>query len=159
MKHYLCPLNSSHGELNPSPYTPGAYRCPVCNALFDAELDLKGKAIRGLSPKQETLFQELITNKSCKVPVGMGKRFIEEKFLSKFPRSLLIIGSKNYLRDFPPHQVSTYHNLNRINLHSYDKVLIDKSTFGPHSLLISNLIDLFKKNYPDKELYFIYQCP
>jgi hypothetical protein len=158
MKHFLCPNNANHGELNPSPHTPGAYRCPVCNALFDVEHDLFGKSVNGLSPNQEDLYQELISKKMCKIPTGIGKKHISEKFLNRFPRSLLIVGSKNQLKDFLPNQVTTYHELNRINLHAYDKILIDKSTFGMNSFLISNLLDFFQKNHPNKDLYFIHQC-
>lgn len=155
MKHYLCPINSVHGELAASLYTPGAYRCTVCNGLFDAEKDLAGKGVRGLSPKQESLYQELVNKHTCKVPVGLGKWFIAEKFLIWFPRSLLIVGTKQALEGFSGNQSTTYHSLNRVNIHAYDQILIDKTTFGLHSLLISNLLDHFQKNYPEKQLYFI----
>lgn len=157
LKQYTCPLNPSHGALNLSKYTPGAYRCKVCNALFDRDLDLEKNSASLLThDSQKKIYQNLLANNECKIPLGFGRSQIIKQFIKDHPKSLVILGSKMMVSQFKGlDNVVSYYQYNRTNLNLFEEILVDETSFGMHSLQRRSLIDNILNHKSQKEVFLI----
>lgn len=156
LKEYLCPLNTAHGNLKVSPHTPGAYRCPVCNSLFDRELDLERKQNFSFLTHdiQRKFYEQLLSTHETHIPLGGGRNNIIRQFTQDHSECLIILGAKYITSQFKMKNVISYYEFNRTNINLYKEILIDHSSFGQKSFQREALLESLLKQ-KNKDLIFI----